>query len=117
MDAATQRIKSYEAASGKPKVSMINIGDLSEASIEAGSNKENAVLKAIGQALNTEFLGGDTAGQIDDENFSVVHGEGVDATVLSEKISHAMQAAAPETKSLTPKVATMDGASNGMDDK
>ena len=117
MDAATQRIKSYEAAGGKPKVSMINIGDLSEAGIEAGSTKENAVLRAIGQALNTESLGGDTAGRIDDENFSVVHGEGVDATALSEKIPHAMQAAAPETKSLIPKVATMDGASNGMDDK
>lgn len=117
MDAATQRMKSYEAAGGKPKVSMINIGDLSEAGIEAGSAKENEVLKAIGQALSTESLGGDTAGRIDDENFSVVHGDGVDATALSEKISSAMVAAAPETKSLLPKIATMDGASNGMDDK
>jgi predicted signal transduction protein with EAL and GGDEF domain len=117
MDAATQRIKSYEAAGGKSKVSMINIGDLSEAGIEAGSTKENAVLKAIGQALNTVSLGGDTAGRIEDENFSVVHGEGVGATALSEKISNAMHAAAPETKNLMPKVATMDGASNNMDDK
>lgn len=117
MDAATQRMKSYEAAGGKPKVSMINIGDLSEAGIEAGSAKENEVLKAIGQALSTESLGGDTAGRIDDENFSIVHGDGVDATALSEKISSAMAVAAPETKTLLPKVATMDGASNGMDDK
>ena len=98
MDAATQRIKSYEAAGGNSKVSMINIGDLSEAGIEAGSTKENAVLKAISQAPNTVSLGEDTAGRIDDENFSVVHGEGVGATALSEKISNAMQAAAPETK-------------------
>lgn len=117
LDAATQRMKSYEAAGGKPKVSMINIGDLSEAGIEAGSAKENEVLKAIGQALNSESLGGDTAGRIDDENFSVVHGDGVDAVDLSVKISNAMVSAAPETKSIMPKVATMDGASNGMDDK
>lgn len=117
MDAATQRVRSYEAAGGKPKVSMINIGDLAEAGIEAGSAQEAEVLKAIGQTLSKESLGGDTAGRIDDENFSIVHGEDVDAVGLSEKISNALSVAAPQAKSLVPKVATVDAKAGGMDDK
>lgn len=117
VDAATQRVRSYEAAGGKPKVSMINIGDLADAGIVAGSAEEAEVLKAIGQTLSGESLGGDTAGRIDDENFSIVHGDDVDAMGLSEKISNAMSAAAPNAKALMPKVATIDAKAGGMDDK
>jgi GGDEF domain-containing protein len=117
VDAATQRVRSYEAAGGKPKVSMINIGDLAEAGIEAGSAQEAEVLKAIGQTLSKESLGGDTAGRIDDENFSIVHGDDVDAVGLSEKISNAMSIVAPNAKALVPKVATVDAKAGGMDDK
>ncbi len=117
VDAATQRVRSYEAAGGKPKVSMINIGDLSEAGIQSGSAQEAEVLKAIGQTLSKESLGGDTAGRIDDENFSIVHGEDVDAVGLSEKISNVLSVAAPQATSLVPKVATVDAKAGGMDDK
>jgi EAL domain-containing protein (putative c-di-GMP-specific phosphodiesterase class I) len=117
VDAATQRVRSYEAAGGKAKVSMINIGDLAEAGIVAGSAKEAEVLKAIGKTLSGESLGGDTAGRIDDENFSIVHGDDVDAVGLSQKISDAMNSVAPNAKSLVPKVATMDADASGMDDK
>lgn len=117
VDAATQRVRSYEAAGGKAKVSMINIGDLSEAGIEAGSAQETEILKAIGQTLSQQSLGGDTAGRIDDENFSIVHGEDVDAVGLSEKISNAMSVAAPEARSLAPKISTVDAKADGMDDK
>ncbi len=117
IDAATQRVRSYEAAGGKPKVSMINIGDLSEAGIVAGSAEEAEVLKAIGQTLSHESLGGDTAGRIDDENFSIVHGENVNATELSEKISNALAIAAPNAKAFMPKIATVDAKASGMDDQ
>ncbi|MDP4797068.1 MAG: sensor domain-containing phosphodiesterase, partial [Rhodospirillales bacterium] len=117
IDAATQRVRSYEAAGGKPKVSMINIGDLSEAGIIAGSAEEAEVLKAIGQTLSHESLGGDTAGRIDDENFSIVHGEGVNAQDLSEKISNAFAIAAPNAKTFMPKIATVDAKATGMDDQ
>lgn len=117
VDAAAQRVRSYEAAGGTPKVSMVNIGDLSEAGIEEGSAEANKVLQAIGQALSSESLGGDTAGRIDDESFSVVHGEDVDVAELSQKVSNALSQAAPNAKNFMPKIATMDASSKGMDDK
>ncbi len=117
VDAATLRVRAYTAAGGKPKVSMINIGDLSDAGIVPGSAEEANVLKAIGETLSHESLGGDTAGRIDDENFSIVHGEDVDASGLSEKISNALSKAAPTATSLVPKIATMDADAHGMDDK
>ncbi len=117
VDAAAQRVKSYEASGGHAKVSMVKIGDLNEAGIEAGSAQEGEVLKAIGDVLNAESLGGDTAGRIDEENFSLVHDEDVDALALSEKISNALSQTAPEATSLIPKIATVDTDASGMDEQ
>lgn len=117
VDAAAQRVKSHEASGGHAKVSMVKIGDLNEAGIEAGSAQEGEVLKAIGDVLNSESLGGDTAGRIDDENFSLVHDDDVDALALSEKISNALTKTAPEATSLIPKIATIDADASGMDEQ
>lgn len=117
VDVAAQRIKSFEASGGKPKVSMLNIGDLAEAGIEAGSREEREIMSAIGDILNAESLGGDTAGRIDDENFSLVHSEDVSAVSLSAMVSEALSKTSTNASRLMPKVATMDASSSGMDDK
>lgn len=117
VDVAAQRIKSFEASGGKPKVSMLNIGDLAGAGIEAGSQEEREILSAIGEVLNAESLGGDTAGRIDDENFSLVHDEDISAVSLSEKVSEALAKTSSNASRLMPKVATMDAGAAGMDEK
>ncbi len=117
VDAAAQRVKSYEAAGGNAKVSMVKIGDLNQAGIESGSEQEGEVLRAIGDVLNAESIGGDTAGRIDDENFSLVHDEDVDALALSEKISNALTQTAPQAVNLMPKIATVDADASGMDEQ
>lgn len=117
VDTAAQRVAAFEATGGKAKVSMVKIGDLAGAGIAEGSEEEGKVLRAIGEVLSAESLGGDTAGRIDDENFSLVHSEDMDAQGLSEKIANALSRAAPGTSSLMPKIATMDAASSGMDEK
>lgn len=117
VDVAAQRIKSFEASGGKPKVSMLNIGDLAGAGIEAGSQEEREILSAIGDVLNAESLGGDTAGRIDDENFSLVHGDEVSAVSLSAKVSEALAKTSSNASRLMPKVATMDAGASGMDEK
>lgn len=116
-DLAADRIRDVQAAGGKAKMSMVNIGDLREAGIEEGSEQEGDVLRAIGDVLNSQSLGGDTAGRIDEGNFSLVHDETVDQEQLAEKISNALSATAPEAKSLMPKVATINADANGMDDQ
>ena len=115
-DLAAQRIKSFEASGGKPKVSMVNIGDLSDAGFAEGSEEAGQVLRAIGDVLNSESLGGDTAGRVDDGSFSLIHGDDVNAEELSEKIANAMSKAAPGAN-LMPKIATMDAGSAGMDEQ
>ena len=117
VDIAADRIRQVEAAGGHAKMSMVNIGDLRDAGIEEGSEKEGQVLRAIGDVLNSESLGGDTAGRIDDGNFSLVHDDSVDQAQLAEKISNALSATAPEARSLMPKVATVNTDASGMDDQ
>ncbi len=112
----TREMEQWGVAFGKPKVSMVNIGDLSEAGIAEGSEEAGQVMRAIGDVLNAESLGGDTAGRVDDGNFSLIHGDDIDATGLSEKIANAMSKAAPGTN-LMPKIATMDADSSGMDEQ
>ncbi len=117
VDAAANRIRKVQAMGGSAKMSMVNIGDLRDAGIEEGSEKEGQVLRAIGDVLNSESLGGDTAGRIDDGNFSLVHDDSVDHAQLAEKISNALSATAPEARSLMPKVATVNADGSGMDDQ
>lgn len=117
VETAAQRAAAYEATGGKAKVSMVKIGDLAGAGILQGSEQEGEVLKAIGEVLSSESLGGDTAGRIDDENFSLLHGEDVDPAGLSEKIANALSSVAPGSARLMPKIATLDANSAGMDDK
>ena len=83
VDAAANRIRKVQAMGGSAKMSMVNIGDLRDAGIEEGSEKEGQVLRAIGDVLNSESLGGDTAGRIDDGNFSLVHDDSVDQAQLA----------------------------------
>lgn len=117
VDVATDRIREVESAGGRAKMSMVNIGDLRDAGIEEGSDQEDEVLKAIGDVLNGESLGGDTAGRINDDNYSLVHDNSVSEEQLAEKISNALARSAPKARTLMPKVATMDAASSGMDDQ
>lgn len=117
VDVAADRIREVEAAGGHAKMSMVSIGDLRDAGIEEGSEEEEEVLKAIGDVLNGESLGGDTAGRIDDENFSLVHDESVSESQLAERISNALAKSAPQGRSLMPKVASVDAGSSGMDDQ
>ncbi len=117
VETASQRAAAYEATGGKAKVSMVKIGDLAGAGIAEGSEEEGKVLRALGEVLSAESLGGDTAGRIDDENFSVLHGDNVDPASLTAKIANAISHAAPGTTNLMPKIATMDADSSGMDNK
>lgn len=117
VDTAAQRVAALEATGGKAKVSMVNIGDLAEAGIAEGSADESKVLRAIGEVLSSESLGGDTAGRLDDNNFSLVHDEDMSAEDLSVKIANALSSAAPGMSSLMPKIATMDASATGMDEK
>lgn len=117
VDIASDRIRQLEAAGGSAKMSMVNIGDLRGAGIEEGSAEEDNILRAVGDVLSAESLGGDTAGRIDDGNFSLVHDEHVDEAQLAEKISNALSASAPDARSLMPKVATVDAGASGMDDQ
>ena len=117
VETAAQRAAAYEATGGKAKVSMVKIGQLADAGIVEGSEEEGRVLRAIGEVLSAESLGGDTAGRIDDESFSVLHGDNVDSEGLSAKIANALSRAAPSTTNLMPKVATVDANAAGMDNK
>lgn len=117
VDVAADRIREVEAAGGHAKMSMVNIGDLRDAGIEEGSQEEGNILRAIGDVLNSESLGGDTAGQIDDGSFSLVHDDSVSEAQLAEKVSNALSKTAPEARSLMPKVASVDAGTSGMDDQ
>ena len=109
VDTAAERIAEFEASGGKAKVSMVNIGEF------AGDEDERSkVMEALGEVMRSESLGGDTAGRIDDENFSLVHGDAMDAVALSEKISNAMASVPGAANSLMPKIATMEEDSSSI---
>lgn len=108
VDQAADRIAAYQAAGGKPKVSMVDLGDF-----EGTDEEKKKMMEVVGQTLRADSLGGDTAGRVDDDSFSVVHGDDTDATRLAEKLSSAMQSVGSGIN-LMPRVATVDASDSQM---
>jgi EAL domain-containing protein (putative c-di-GMP-specific phosphodiesterase class I) len=107
IDQAADRISAYQAAGGKPKVSMVNL-----AGFEGDDHEKSALMAVLGETLRENSLGGDTAGLVDDENFSVVHGDETDAESLSQKVSNAVKTVGGI--SLMPRISTIDASEPQM---
>jgi len=112
VDLAGERIASYEAAGGSPKLSMIKITDAGEGLAEPEKKK---MMGALGDIIKAESLGGDTAGLIDGENFSLVHGDATDTAALSERLSNALSGFTGSNVQVLPKIATLDASGTEMD--
>jgi hypothetical protein len=105
---AADRIKSYQAAGGKPKVSMIKIDNMEELKGKLTSENQETMMATIGTIIKEHSLGKDTAGRIDDENFSLVHGEDVTPEMISQEIAASTADLDPDGVGLTTQSTTVD---------
>ncbi len=105
---AADRIKSYQQAGGKPKVSMIKIDNMEELKGKLTSENQETMMATIGSIIKEHSLGKDTAGRIDEENFSLVHGDDVTPEMISEQIAASTAELDPDGVGVSTQSTTLD---------
>lgn len=105
---AADRIQSLQDAGGTAKISMIKIDNIDEIKGRLPMDKQSEMFAAIGNVLNETSLGGDTAGRMDENNFSVVHSDEMSAEEISARIAQATKNIEPEGVDVSTKSATLD---------
>lgn len=113
---AADRIKSYQQAGGKAKVSLVKIDNMEELKKNLSTENQNSMFSAVGNILKEYSLGGATAGRIDEENFSIVHGEDVSADQIGQKITEATSDITPLGIGISTQTATMAAEMADMDE-
>lgn len=88
---AADRVKTFQRAGESPQVTMVKVEQLGQLIGTLGASDRVALQKSIGEVLRSVSVGGDTAAQIDEDSFSVIHTNDVDADLLNMEIERAAE--------------------------
>ncbi len=84
---AADRISTLPDAGAHAKISMIKINNIDEIKNQVSAAKQIELFNAVGKTLNENSLGGETAGRIDENNFSVLHSDSMSSHDLEAKLA------------------------------
>ena len=116
-DLAADRIRQVQQAGGDAKMTMVKVNNLEDAENGLTEEGQNKLLSAIGEVLNMQSLGGDSAGRIGTEAFSFIHAGDVDTAEVERKIEAAARDLAPEGIEITSQTQTVDADPEGLTDE
>ncbi len=100
--------KLAELAGGEDcELTMLRLGDMAPLRERLDAEKRRGLSAAIGGVLRASSIGGELAGEIDPENYSLVHRPGADIIVLSRRIEDLALRADPEKRGIAVKSSTV----------
>ncbi len=111
---AADRIQSLQDAGGTAKLSMIKIDNIDEIKQRMSTDNQSKMFEAIGDVLNESSLGGDTAGRIDEGNFTVLHSDDTSAENISAKIAEATKGIGSSDIKASTKTTTLEADMGGL---
>jgi EAL domain-containing protein (putative c-di-GMP-specific phosphodiesterase class I) len=116
-DMAADRIRAVHQAGGEAKMTMVKVNNLEKAQEGLTEDGQTQLLSAIGDVLNAQSLGGDSAGRIDAEHFSFIHSGDVDADEVERRIEAAARDLTPEGVEITSSTETIDANPEALSDE
>jgi len=114
---AAERVKNFENAGGEAQMTLVKIDNLEEVKGGLSSNDQQKLMSAIGDVLNAQSLGGDTAGRIDEEHFSIIHDKKTDVSEVGQKIQRAASEVDPSAANLSSETTTVDANAKGLSEE
>jgi len=109
-EAASQRIKQMQELGQKAEVSVVALAGLADLKTRLGAGAADQLMSSVGAALKANSVDGDTATQIDDDKFSLVHQATVDLASIEEQIALLAKRADPTGEGVTVEAASLDMA-------
>lgn len=110
-------MKNFENAGGEAQMTLVKIDNLEEVKGGLSGSDQQKLMSAIGDVLNAQSLGGDTAGRIDEEHFSIIHDKNTDVSEVGQKIQRAATEVDPSAAKLSSDTTTVDANAKGLSEE
>jgi EAL domain-containing protein (putative c-di-GMP-specific phosphodiesterase class I)/GGDEF domain-containing protein len=111
---ATVAIKAARERGEEVKLTLVEAPGVTALKNSMTDAAGSALMQQIGAFLKAGSVGGDTASQVGDDKFSVLHGGNVDGTALAAGIAELAKAADPKGKGIVAKAYAMKLDDNDM---
>ncbi|CAN0333900.1 unnamed protein product, partial [Discosporangium mesarthrocarpum] len=114
---ASQMIIDAQDSGQDYKFTMFDMGDIGELRDRLDDVAQDEMMQTIGACFRAGSVHGDTAGQLDDDKFGLVHGADFDPDALNREIADYTRGVDPEGKGLTLQSTTLEIDAAGMSDE
>ncbi|NQV98990.1 MAG: GGDEF domain-containing protein [Rhodospirillales bacterium] len=111
---AAKRLKEASGSGAHAKLTMVKIDNLDELKRDLSDQDQDKLMTTIGGILSSQSLGGDTAGRINDENFSFAHTDDIDIKSVGQKIENAAREIAPNGVGIGAVATSLDADGNDL---
>jgi len=105
---AAQKLKNADGKSPAAEMTLVDLPGFAAFTDSLSPEERQVLLNTVGTTLRANSLDGDSAGQIGDGKYGVIHEKGLDVKALEDKIAEATRAFDPAGKGLDVQVGTID---------
>lgn len=117
---AGDRLKLARELGSEVKITLLEIVGLRELTEELTPAQQAELLGDVGALLRSKSIGGDTAGRLDSERYSILHASDIDQEAVTRQVRQIAEKALPQAEALEQlgvRGATLDLHAKGMSDE
>jgi EAL domain-containing protein (putative c-di-GMP-specific phosphodiesterase class I) len=114
---AGQRLKAAEAAGTKAELTLVAMPELSALKLRLDEEQRRSLVGTLSAALRANSLNGDSAAEIEDGKFAVVHEVSVGADEIEAHLARVAREIDPQGKGTAVESATLDLGDDELDDE
>ncbi len=101
-------VKKLKDAGGNAEMILVNVPGFQEFYEKLPEDEREVLLNTVGTTLRANSIGGDSAGEIGEGKFGIVHEAGLDVAALESKIAEATKAFDPDGKGVAVQAGTVE---------
>ncbi|MDA0238414.1 MAG: EAL domain-containing protein [Proteobacteria bacterium] len=114
---AGERLKSARETGADAELTLIELLDLDALRDRLDEESEQSLITTLGAALRANSVNGDTAGQVSDGRYALVHDASVDVAELEEDLSAYTKDVDPEGQGVSVEAATVATDEDSLSDE
>ena len=107
-DLAAEKLKAAKSGDGGAELTLINVPGFNDFFDGLSEDDQAILMSTVGTTLRANSIGGDSAGEIGDGKFGILHDTDIDVTDLEAKLTEATRVFDPSGKGVEVQAGTVD---------
>jgi len=116
-DMASDKIKAAKEAGTDAELTLVSMPELDSFRDKLDGDTRESLAETFGAAMRANSLDGDSAAELGDGKFALVHGADLDVSKLEERLAEATKQADPDGEGLEAEAATITPDEKALDDE